>query len=88
MTYEFAYITESGDQAYLKQVEALVTQFGGTVTNKDEWGEKSFAYRIGKASRGFYHIWTLTGDINMKDLKNRLNIEDGLIRYLFLKREV
>lgn len=87
MLYEFAFITETGSEDYLKQIEGLITQFGGSVTNKDEWGEKTFAYRIGKASRGFYHIWTLSGDINMKDLKNRLNIEDGLMRYLVLKME-
>lgn len=85
--YEFTFITETGDKAVLSQVETIVTQFGATVTNKEDWGEKQFAYRIGKASRGFYHIWTLSGTIKVKDLKNRLNIEEGVIRYLLLSKE-
>lgn len=84
--YECAFITEAGDAKLLKNVEDLLGQFGATVTQKDEWGEKHFAYRIGKLSQGHYHVWTLSGDsIKMKELKNRLNIEDGVVRYLIFK---
>lgn len=84
--YECAFITEAGDEKLLASVEAIIAQFGGKVTQKDNWGDKNFAYRIGKLTHGHYHIWTLSGDsLALKDLKNRLNIEEGLIRYLILK---
>lgn len=86
MTYECAFITEAGDKALLKNIEDILKEFGAKVTNKDDWGEKHFAYRIGQLTKGHYHIWTCAGDdIKIKELKNRLNIEDGLIRYLILK---
>jgi small subunit ribosomal protein S6 len=83
--YECAFITEAGDPKLLKSVEDLIIQHGGQVTNKDEWGERNFAYRIGKLSQGHYHIWTFSGSTRLKDLKDRLNIEEGVIRYLILK---
>lgn len=83
MTYECVLITEKGDAKLLKNVEDIISQFGGKVTNKDDWGEKNFAYRIGQLSKGHYHVWTIAGDsVDVKELKNRLNIEDGVVRYL------
>ncbi len=85
MVYECAFITEAGDKTLLKNVENIIGEFGGKVTNKDEWGEKNFAYRLKKQTKGHYHIWTFTGDdVRIKELKNRLNIEDGVLRYLVL----
>jgi ribosomal protein S6 len=46
--YECAFITEAGDEKLLASVEAIITQFGGKVTQKDNWGDKNFAYRMGK----------------------------------------
>lgn len=84
--YECALITETSDSKLLKGVEDLIGKCGGQVTQKDEWGERTFAYRIGKFSQGHYHIWTVAGDsIDMKELKNKLNIQEGLIRYLIFK---
>lgn len=85
--YECAFITETGDKKVLKNIEDIIKQFGGEITNQDNIGEKKFAYRIGSLTKGHYHIWTLTGDIQVKELKNRLNIEDDLMRYLILKVE-
>ena len=84
--YECAFITESGDKSVLKNITDIIAQFGGKVTQEDNVGEKNFAYRIGQNTKGHYHFWTFSGDdVQLKDLKNRLNIEDGLIRYLILK---
>lgn len=87
-SYEFAYITESGDATVLKTVEKIISEFDGEVTHKDEWGEKNLAYRIGSLTKGHYHIWTLSlpgGQISA--LKNRLNLEDTIVRYLLIKEE-
>jgi len=84
--YEIAIITKGNDKAVLKGVEDIVTQFDGKVTNKEEWGERQFGYKIKNLTSGFYHIWNFTIDtLKMKDLKNRLNLNEDIIRYLILK---
>lgn len=83
--YEMAFIT-TDDKAALKAVEAIVTQHAGTVNQKEAWGERQFSYQINNLNKGFYHLWdvSLDGD-KLSDLKTRLNLEDGVIRYLLLK---
>ena len=84
--YECSFITEAGDKKLLKNIEDIIKQFGGEVTQQDNVGEKNFAYRIGQHTKGHYHYWTFSGDsVQLKELKNRLNVEDALIRYLILK---
>lgn len=85
--YEIAFITEKGDKKLLTSVEEIISQFGGKVTRKDEWGEKPFSYAINGLSKGHYHIWNFTTDdtSRIKELKNRLNQEDDITRYLILK---
>lgn len=84
--YEIAFITTSEDKAVLKGVEDMIGQFEGKVTQKESWGERQFAYKLKNLASGFYHIWNFTVDAGkLKDLKNRFNLDENLIRYLVLK---
>lgn len=84
--YEIAFITEKGDADVQRTAEDIIAQHKGTVTQKNDWGERAFSYRIGTLTKGFYHIWnfTITPD-QLVPLKKRLNIEGSVIRYLILK---
>lgn len=86
-TYECAFITKTGDKAVSKTAEELITSFGGSVVEKDDWGEKTFAYKIDGLSSGHYHIWTIQIDPSQIDaLKNKMNLEAEIIRYLIMKK--
>ena len=37
-------------------MKALITRFGGNVTDVDEWGKRRFAYEIQKMKEGFYYF--------------------------------
>lgn len=84
--YEIAFITQSDDKADIKGVEDTIGQFDGKVTQRDDWGEHQFAYKLKNLSSGFYHVWNFTIDSSkLKELKNRLNLNENLTRYLVLK---
>ena len=72
----------------IEKVQALVTRFGGNVTEVEEWGKKKLAYEIQKMKEGFYYfihfesVTTTPGEI-----EQRIRIMDGVIRYLCVKQE-
>ena len=37
----------------IEKVKAMITRFGGNVTDVDEWGKRRFAYEIQKMKEGF-----------------------------------
>ena len=39
----------------IEKVKALVTRFGGNITDVDEWGKKRLAYEIQKMKDAFYY---------------------------------
>ena len=38
----------------IEKVKALVTRFGGNITDVDEWGKKRLAYEIQKMKEAYY----------------------------------
>ena len=40
----------------IEKVKAMITRFGGNVTDVDEWGKRRFAYEIQKMKEGFYYF--------------------------------
>ena len=42
----------------IEKVKALITRFGGNVTDVDEWGKRRFAYEIQKMTEGFTTSYT------------------------------
>ena len=42
--------------ATVESVKELITRFGGTITNVDEWGKKRLAYEVQKMKEGFYYF--------------------------------
>ena len=39
----------------IEKVKALVTRFGGNITDVDEWGKKRLAYDIQKMKEAYYY---------------------------------
>ena len=51
-----AKIEDEARNKVLEDVKGLVTRFGGTITDVEEWGKKKLAYEIQKMSEGFYYF--------------------------------
>lgn len=69
-------------------IEKIVKTFGGKVAKLDDWGKKELAYNIAKNDSGIFlhYILELEAE-SVKMLSQKLNLEEGIIRYLFVKQE-
>ena len=66
----------------IEKVKALVTRFGGNVTDVDEWGKRRFAYEIQNYFVHFEADSTVPGEV-----EQRIRIMDNVLRYLCVKQE-
>lgn len=87
-SYEFAFMMGSEDKKVLKGIEDTIVSFNGTVEKKEEWGKKQLAYRLKDLTEAFYYFWNIHLDgSQLAQLKNKLNLEERLVRYLIIKQD-
>ncbi|MCR5789842.1 MAG: 30S ribosomal protein S6 [Lachnospiraceae bacterium] len=73
--------------AELERVKELITRFGGTVTNVDDWGKKRFAYEVQKMKEGFYYFIQFDAEPTTPyEIENRVRIMENVVRYLVVKQ--
>jgi small subunit ribosomal protein S6 len=71
------------------QVEKLVKQAGGSITETDNWGKRKMAYKIAGHEHAVYVFYTLElPAAGVKTLNNALNITDEVIRFLITKPDL
>lgn len=92
--YELLYIldrdlVEEKREALVAKITSLVESKGGEVISLDRWGMKKFAYAINYKHEGYYVLMTLSlANLNAIDEMSKLmNITDGLVRHMFVKKE-
>ena len=72
----------------IEKVKAMITRFGGNVTDVDEWGKRRFAYEIQKMKEGFYYVVQFDAPTSAPaEIESRIRIMDNVMRYLVVKRE-
>ena len=72
----------------IEKVKALVTRFGGNITDVDEWGKKRLAYEIQKMKEAYYYFINFESETTTPgEIEERIRIMDGVIRYLCVKQE-
>jgi small subunit ribosomal protein S6 len=71
------------------QVEKLVVEAGGKITETDSWGKRKLAYKIAGHEHAVYVFYTVDlPAAGVKTLNNALNITDEVIRFLITKPDV
>ena len=91
--YELALVVNAKieDEARSKVVEdvkGLVTRFGGTITDIDEWGKKKLAYEIQKMSEGFYYFIHFEAESSAPgEIESRIRIMENVLRFLCVRQE-
>ena len=72
----------------IEKVKALVTRFGGNVTDVDEWGKKRLAYEIQKMKEAYYYFIHFESEASAPgEIEHRIRIMDGVIRYLCVRQD-
>lgn len=83
-----AKIEDENRTATVEKVKELVSRFGGTITNVDEWGKKRLAYEIQKMKEGFYYFIQFESDAQCpNEIESRIRIMDNVIRYLCIRQD-
>ena len=80
----------------IEKVKALVTRFGGNITDVDEWGKKRLAYEIQKMSEAFYYFIDIDTENTdfPSELESQLRIMENVIRFvpicssLYIERDI
>jgi len=83
MTIYKAGLGEDGARNLSNKVKDILSSNGGKVLDSTLMGKRKFAYEINNEREGYYDVITCetTAD-SVKKLKNKLNLTEGLIRYL------
>ena len=72
----------------VEKVKALITRFGGNVTDVDEWGKRRFAYEIQKMREGFYYFIQFDAPADCPaELEKRVRIMDNVLRFLCVRQD-
>ena len=72
----------------IEKVKALITRFGGNVTDVDEWGKRRFAYEIQKMREGFYYFVQFDAPATAPaEIESRIRIMDNVLRYLVVRND-
>ena len=72
----------------LEKVKELITRFGGTIKDVDEWGKKKLAYEIRKMSEGYYYFIHFDAAADAPaEIESRIRILDNVLRFLCVRQE-
>ena len=84
-----AKLEEEERAAEIEKVSNLVTSFGGTITDVEEWGKKKLAYEIQKMSEAYYYFIHFDTDNTdcPNEIEDQIRIMENVIRYLCVKVE-
>ena len=91
--YECLYIIaqdvqEEAREAIIAKFKTMIEQKGGEIAGIDKWGMRKLAYPINYKNEGFYVLMNFSAKPEIIDEVSKLmNITDGLIRHMFVKKE-
>lgn len=69
-------------------VEKLVKTLKGKITKVDDWGEIKLSFKMAGSGAGiFLHYWLELEKRVVKEIDAKLRLEEGVIRYLLVKKE-
>jgi len=81
-------LDEETQAAEFEAIYGLIARFGGTVEKTDNWGKRRLAYEIKNISEGYYSFIavSLEGDA-VKEIEQRMNIMENVLRHLIIRME-
>lgn len=82
--YELTFLLNK--EGELKNIKGIIAADDGQVIAEESWGTKTLRYPIKKQVSATFYSWQIQLDgTKLSNIKNKLNLNENLIRYLFLK---
>jgi small subunit ribosomal protein S6 len=86
MTIHRPDLAEDDIAAKVTELEAFVSDRGGSITKRDLWGKRRFAYEIDHLSEGYYTVLNFQSDTESVDTLDRvLSLADDVIRHKIVR---
>lgn len=88
MSYELMYIVRpTVDEDTLarvnERVDKFITNAGGTIVKREEWGKRRLAFPIAKFTEGIYSVLQITlAPTAVRELERNLQLTEEVLRYL------
>ena len=88
MTIHRPELAEDDIDAKITELEAYLAQQGATVTNRDVWGKRRFAYEIDHISEGYYAVLAFQSETAAIDQLDRmLSLADEVVRHKIVRTD-
>lgn len=72
----------------IEELSGIITQGGGTVAKKENWGLRSLAYRVKKNRKAHYILLNLdTPSAAVKEMERQMGINEDILRHLTIRVE-
>lgn len=88
----FVFPPESAPEArknQLKSLDDLISRFGGTIQQKQEWGKRPLGYAVKKFSEGYYVVCDFQMDPSKAgEFRRGLELQDELLKFMVTSRNV
>lgn len=81
-------IDEPATYLAFERVEGTITEQGGHLLLRDDWGKRKLAYGINKHTKGHYVLLSLLSEPGaILEVERKMRIDDRVIRFLTVKLE-
>jgi small subunit ribosomal protein S6 len=87
MTIHRPDLAEDDIAAKIVELESFLTDRGASVTKRDLWGKRRFAYEINHVTEGYYTVVSFESDTETVDSLDRvLSLADDVVRHKIVRR--
>ncbi len=81
-------LSEAQVQEVADKFQGVITENGGQIVNRENWGLKKLAYPIQKKTTGFYFFIEFTAEGSIIDtLETQYRRDERIIRFLTFKQD-
>lgn len=88
MTIHRPELAEGEVDSKVGEIESFLSDSGGSVTKRDLWGKRRFAYEIEHLSEGYYSVVSFQAEpVLVETLDRRLTLTDEVLRHKIVKLE-
>ena len=85
MTIHRPELDENDFHSRVDGVATFLTDRGATVTGKDIWGKRRFAYEINKKPEGYYFVLEFVGGDDLAGLEHQFRLADDVVRHKLIR---